>query len=484
TVDGESSGSAQRTLLKDEFYRTFIMIAGKIPLWAVLPSNIDTKKLIYLNSPDALNGDYIDTGYLSGIDRRECLGAVLWQIYKARKDPVKALIKSSLCGYYAFNPEPNNLVSAMVKAGFSKTLIDDYLFDPYVIVFDKIMAFYEAMADSKGLDLIRQCIYLRLLSYPLMIQPDEDSPKGRLLSHFVSQWKPDRKRLIRLREFDSLEEHEKIAFEDIIFDKLSFIYELILRSSDEDNSTLFMKKNDLTILKNRTAAFLQKKLTKLPRCSSSLRRKTNMVIEISEFMGQNTWSVIDISDWALKTLKTPLFTGPEYLKSIGWVFANHLHTSRITPESALLTEIVTFFAHIFPRPDSVFTKAPYFEKILILLTAHEPGGSPTHADYLLFNSWGEFFFNTLDLSGIESIEGKWYKIKELIDKYQSKRIDLKLQHLVCQAETIQPNIIPEALKHSTCVNVKKIPEKKYDPDSTGESKKKSQQKLKPFLDKL
>ena len=40
-VDTESSGSAQKTLLKEEFYRTFILIAGRIPYWAVLPPGLE-----------------------------------------------------------------------------------------------------------------------------------------------------------------------------------------------------------------------------------------------------------------------------------------------------------------------------------------------------------------------------------------------------------------------------------------------------------
>ena len=53
----ESSGSAQTRLLKEEFYRTMIYVAGKIPLWSVLPTaiSINYYNSILLNVADHPN---------------------------------------------------------------------------------------------------------------------------------------------------------------------------------------------------------------------------------------------------------------------------------------------------------------------------------------------------------------------------------------------------------------------------------------------
>jgi adenylate cyclase class 1 len=480
TVDGESSGSAQRTLLKDEFYRTFIMIAGKIPLWAVLPDTVTQKQRVALNNPEALNRDYIDTGMLTAIDRRECLGAILWQIYKARKDPVKSMIKSSLCAYYAFNGEQENLASTAVKAGFSRTLIDDYLYDPYIIVFEKIIEFYTDMNDPEGLELIRCCIYLRLLSYPHITMPEENSPKGRLLTRFVSEWNPERPVLTRLRDFTSLSEEEKIDFEDRIFDKLSFIYELILRSGNDDDSPLSMSRNDLNILKNRTAAFLQKKPGKLPRCSTGLKARAELKIKLIKNPVDDSWFASDVSEWD----RPPLFTGPEFTKTLGWVFANALHQSLDTSTSPLLEETAGFLSKYFPRPDHVFAQDPFYEGMLIVLTVPGQDGTPQKADILLVNSWGEVFYESLDLSAIESMENKWYTLKIHIGKCQLIRPDVRLNYLVCRDESLQRFAVPETMKHpaalekATELSGVKPPVPR---DTSGDKTRKS---LKPFLDKL
>ena len=36
----------EKTILKEEFYRTFIIIAGQVPVWIVLPSGLDDEKYL------------------------------------------------------------------------------------------------------------------------------------------------------------------------------------------------------------------------------------------------------------------------------------------------------------------------------------------------------------------------------------------------------------------------------------------------------
>ncbi|GAB6095158.1 hypothetical protein JCM14469_14100 [Desulfatiferula olefinivorans] len=425
-VDGESSGSAQPTILKDEFYRTFIMIAGKIPLWAVMPKDFDGS--LSPESALALAGpDYIDTGDLTEIDSRECLGAVLWQVYKARKDPVKALIKASLAAYYAFNAAPSALLSSRVKAAFGQTRLDDYLCDPYLTVFDTIMAFYREMDDPKGLALIRQCIMLRLLGYPDIERTDPGGPKGRLLARFADAWDRGRKDLNRLSAMASWSEADKIAFEDNLFDKLSFLYELILRSLDDEDAVIAMRPEDLSILKNRTAAFIQKKPGKIPRCSTILRtRARNLSLWIGPDREQKTaWAVYGQGD------PTPLFTGPDYLKVLGFIFANALNEARFITHPRHFLTIRAFLDHLYPRPDGVFTAPPRIEKI-VLLFKDDARGNLIAADHLTFNSWGEFYFDTIELSALESLEAKCYKTAEFIFTAHVKHPDSKLQYLICQ----------------------------------------------------
>ena len=84
-IDKESSGTAQKTLLKEEFYRTFIFIAGQIPYWAVIPAGLNDEEYnrwVETASTLSMRGfnpdDYIDLGNLPAVSENECLGALLW----------------------------------------------------------------------------------------------------------------------------------------------------------------------------------------------------------------------------------------------------------------------------------------------------------------------------------------------------------------------------------------------------------------------
>lgn len=437
SVDGESSGSAQQTLLKDEFYRTFIMIAGRIPLWAVLPPDLPVAEaqgfIAAMADGVVTMEDYIDTGHLTGIDPRECLGALLWQVYKARKDPVKALIKSSLAAAYAFMPDDGSgLVSAQVRRRFATARIDDYQDDPYTLVFETIMEFYSDMNDHEGLELIRQCIFLRLWSYPIMVEPEDGSPKGRMLAGFIGRWKPDRETLVRLTRLHTLSENDHIAFEDTIFDKLSFLYELVLRSADDDHVKLFMTKEDITALKNRTAAFLRGKPGKIHRCSVFLKARADGgmrfgVSNIETLRGQgDVWVLFDET----RGQGEVIHSSPGILGIAGFLLANGMDGSTLGQTPKALKDAEAFFDDVLPRPDHSYGQPATTLKTLVLLTAHSRTGDLETVDVLSCNSWGEFFYGALDVAAIESPEAKCYKITEFITPFRSGKTESKTEYQV------------------------------------------------------
>ena len=487
-VDGESSGSAQKTLLKDEFYRTFIMIAGKIPLWAVLPPDISEDGLpefmTAMADASVPMEDYIDTGHLGALDPRECLGALLWQVYKAQKDPVKSLIKASLAAAYAFlDGGSSGLVSSRVRENFETARIDDYQDDPYTLVFEAIMAFYADMNDADGLELVRQCIFLRLWSYPLMTEPDRGSPKGRLLGRFLAAWKPDPETIDRLSGFHLQSETAKIAFEDRIFDKISFLYELVLRSVDEDRVTLFMKKEDITVLKNRTAAFRGRKPGKIPRCSTCLSARAGWVrLEMSTLPNAkgDDARVLFEQD---KGPEHPVYQCSSRVEVLGFVLSNRLEKALVSKPSPPLDQIPVFFSGVFPRPDKDYTTPASPERLLVFLKAPSRQGDLASVDVLLSNTWGEFFHGSLDVSAIESPEGKCYRIAEFLASFRSGNPESAFECLVSP---------PGALAHFPYAFTLKSMSGKGDgpeeesrrevPLRTPEMKEKPLAKPKPFLD--
>lgn len=94
-MDSESCGSTQQQVLKEEFYRTCMVICGKTPLWwlcydSPAPLNYN-QTLLDIQGDGYWEYDVIDFGDIERIDPREYFGAALWQFHKSLSRPLKSL---------------------------------------------------------------------------------------------------------------------------------------------------------------------------------------------------------------------------------------------------------------------------------------------------------------------------------------------------------------------------------------------------------
>jgi adenylate cyclase class 1 len=104
--DEESSGSAQALLLKEEFYRTALRIAGKSLAWWVTPAGVDCQDYgVCIQSarryPVTGQPRLEDFGHLAPVPPDEYFGGSLWQMVKAIHSPFKSVLKLGLLETYA-----------------------------------------------------------------------------------------------------------------------------------------------------------------------------------------------------------------------------------------------------------------------------------------------------------------------------------------------------------------------------------------------
>ena len=459
-MDEESSGSAQRTLLKEEFYRTFIMIAGKIPYWAVLPAGLDDDQYRH-RIDEALAGrhlrfvpeDYIDLGNLAALNRRESLGALLWQIFKARHSPVKSLIKATLIAYYFFSRDDGFLCDA-IKTRFFEGRPGDWLVDPYALMFEKGLAFFVDLEDVKGLALLRDCIFLRLSGRnPLPDSPGE-SPREVLLREYLRRWEWDEERIHHMSFYRQWPEAEKCRFENAVFEKISYLYELILKGKDRDGAAIDMTERDLHVLTNRIAGHFRQAPGKIAKCSSYTRRNAAALQVIVAGMqgesGNSVWSVYGQEGRRAMDWDALLFEGPELLKTAAWLISNNLYsgkTSVIGFQAAASCEVTGHQARRFVQSVYDFFKdgmavllpteqPPSWKNLLVCLhrTGAEKGRRLVCADFLVMNTWGEFFFDVLDLLPTENETLACYTVSEHIWIFLKEGLSFDLRYQMIQPE--------------------------------------------------
>ncbi|MGE4555870.1 MAG: class I adenylate cyclase [Desulfovibrionaceae bacterium] len=160
--DEESSGSAQALLLKEEFYRTAVRIAGRRLFWWVTPPGIDeaSYKALYDRSRDyplAGRPRLCDAGYLGSIPPSEYFGACLWQIVKAVKSPYKSVMKLGLLEKYAHQSGQGGLMLCeRIKANIFDRRRGAVQVDPYAALFKELAETYWAAEDKEAVRLVRE----------------------------------------------------------------------------------------------------------------------------------------------------------------------------------------------------------------------------------------------------------------------------------------------------------------------------------------
>ncbi|MCP5151310.1 MAG: class I adenylate cyclase [Ectothiorhodospiraceae bacterium] len=175
----ESSGSAQHHLLLDEFYRTALLLAGRAPLWWLVPAEFESDYDAYVQTlvrhRFVKRDDFIDFGPVAAIQPTEFFGATLWQLTKAIASPHKSLLKILLLEAYAADHPDIDLLSLRFKrAVFAGEKRLDAL-DAYVLMLDKLEEHLRAKGDATRLELARRSFYFKTgvaLSRPGPREPD------------------------------------------------------------------------------------------------------------------------------------------------------------------------------------------------------------------------------------------------------------------------------------------------------------------------
>jgi adenylate cyclase, class 1 len=126
-VDEESCGTTQKNILKEEFYRTMIVIAGKIPLWWICHDK--EQPVVYrdfakeLTNHESESQDFVDLGDIEGISQDEYFGAALWQLNKSLTYPLKSIIKMLLLKMQIDSPPGIFSVHDFARRSWSRVLL-------------------------------------------------------------------------------------------------------------------------------------------------------------------------------------------------------------------------------------------------------------------------------------------------------------------------------------------------------------------------
>jgi len=164
----DDCGTTQHYLLLDEFYRTTLWLAGRTPLWWLVPPDQENGYPAYAQALLAKRfvrpGEALDLGHLAQIPGHEFVGAGLWQLFKGIDAPHKSLLKLLLTEAYASEYPAVRCLSLDYKQAVFANQLDLDRLDPYVMVYRRIERYLMQRREQARLELVRRSLYLKVNS--------------------------------------------------------------------------------------------------------------------------------------------------------------------------------------------------------------------------------------------------------------------------------------------------------------------------------
>lgn len=402
SVDDESSGSTQTHVLKEEFYRTSVLICGKIPLWWVCYDSrvLLTYERVLAEISKSPYGEYdlLDLGNLENVEEHEYFGAALWQLHKSLERPLKSIIKMLLLKMQ-LDASNEELVCHKFRQHIMIKTQDKMIPDPSVFSMFFIMNYYQGKSDPDTISFIKECFYLRCGIKPYS---KKYNYKKKLSDIFFSQFEIDTEVRSNLDRFSKWDLESQISFGKRIFKLLLQIYGDISKSHSGVVSQI--DREDLTVIGRKIQAFYETKEYKIP-----IIPKPMGVLNISGLIFQLNEAKWHVYSGNIKG--DHIVSDPDILYVIAFIVRNDLFESgrvNMVPNysSISLPEIENLSNKLkdFIQQGQTVIRGDYLKKasvskmLVVISFEEEPWEKSTSNIGLIYkNSWGEVLvrrFNT------------------------------------------------------------------------------------------
>ncbi len=260
--DEEGFGSTVGAVLKDEFFRSSIVVAGKIPFWWAVPRFVtddEYDKIIDLIPEKDRDEKFVDIGNLFKISKEDFMGAALFQLIKAIGNPFKSILKIGILERYLFSDENTLLLSQRVKISIIRGEITAIILDSYLLMFNEVYKYYEEVLSDKSLLIIlRQNLYLKIdpqLSKYLALKDKKNLPyKVVVMFKVIHEWGWGIEEIRDLDDFESWDYNRIIQFWNYIKKFMLLSYQKISRQLPSMNLQNKISETDFKLLSSKLKA--------------------------------------------------------------------------------------------------------------------------------------------------------------------------------------------------------------------------------------
>ena len=300
-LSSEDCGTTQHYLLLDEFYRTAIWLAGRTPIWWLVPvyeeSAYDRYTHTLLSKRFIRADETLDLGHLAFIPPGEFIGAGLWQLFKGIESPYKSVLKLLLTEVYASeHPKVHCLSLRFKHAVFANQLDLDEL-DPYVVVYRRIEEYLIGRGEPERLELVRRALYLKVNRKLTGSGNRTQSWQRSLLERLAREWHWDHRQLALLDSRSQWKVRQVSAERRALVNELNYSYRFLTQFARTEQTVSLINKRDLNVLGRRLYAAFERKADKVefinPGIAPDLAEDTLTLVQApnKKESGQTQWGL-------------------------------------------------------------------------------------------------------------------------------------------------------------------------------------------------
>ncbi|WP_455884205.1 class I adenylate cyclase [Pseudomonas spelaei] len=355
-LSSDDCGTTQHYLLLDEFYRTAIWLAGRTPIWWLVPVYEETRYAEFthtLISKRFIRADEtLDLGHLARIPPGEFIGAGLWQLFKGIESPYKSVLKLLLTEVYASeHPNVQCLSLRFKQAVFANQMDLDEL-DPYIVVYRRIEEYLNARNEPERLELVRRALYLKV-NRKLTAGQRTASWQRLLLERLAHEWGWDQRQLALLDSRSQWKVRQVAAERRALVNELNYSYRFLTQFARNEQTVSLINKRDLNVLGRRLYAAFERKAGKVefinPGIAPDLAEDTLTLVQSPNRKepGQYHWGLYNGNLTALEWEHfAPIKRSRDLLEMLTWCHRNGVIDSStrlaLHPGTSDMTEFELF----------------------------------------------------------------------------------------------------------------------------------------------
>lgn len=266
-LSSESSGSTQHHLLLEEFYRTSLLVAGRYPVWWLVPPEEEANYTEYvarlIRQRFIPENEVIDFGGLSEVPAEEFFGAALWQVYKGIDSPYKSVLKMLLMEVYAAEYPNGDLLSLSFKRAIYSGVTDLNLLDPYTILIEKLQQYLIHRGSHERLELVRRCFYFKVELALSRHSRVNRNWRWQRMTELANLWQWTDGYIEHLDDRASWNVHQVLKERRVLVDEITHSYMALSRFGRNHSDLARIEQKDLNVLGRKLYAAFERKAGKI-----------------------------------------------------------------------------------------------------------------------------------------------------------------------------------------------------------------------------